>query len=166
MQKAFLQCVMTMWTFKLFRNVAQYLHLSFVFQMKVVVCSLVLPYIVWLSKGTNDWQQIFHLWKMWKIIHFSFKPAHIVTTVGRNHYYWPQLVSIVAPVSSQRFNLKGTRWCTPIKNVFKLSQHNVHIGFSLVWSYTLGFSPLWKSLCIFKTVVLVKCLSQFLQCLQ
>ena len=45
MQKAFLQCVMSMWTFKLFRNVAQHLHLSFVFQMKVVVCSLVLPYI-------------------------------------------------------------------------------------------------------------------------
>ena len=36
------------------------------------------------------------------------------------------------------------------------------MGFSLVLSYTLGFSPLWKSLGIFKTVSLVKCLSQFL----
>ena len=26
--------------------------------------------------------------------------------------YWPQLVSIVAPVWSKRFNWKGTRWCT------------------------------------------------------
>ena len=26
--------------------------------------------------------------------------------------YWPQLVSIVAPVWSKHFNWKGTRWCT------------------------------------------------------
>ena len=163
MQKAFLQCVMTMWTFKLFRHektFAQHLHLV----------ALVLPYIGKLCDSQKI-QMIDNKYFICELCGKVFTPAsnmhkHIVTTVVRNHCYWPQLVSIVAPVSSQRFNLKCTRWCTPIKNVFKLSQHNVHIGFSLVWSYTLGFSPLWKSLCIFKTVVLVKCLSQFLQCLQ
>ena len=29
----------------------------------------------------------------------------------------------------------------------------------------MDFSPLWKSLCIFKTVILMQCLSQSIQCL-
>ena len=64
---------------------------------------------------------------------------------------WPQLVLIVAPVSIGRTH-DGAH-CRTKKKVFQLCidvvstfqyEHIVHIGFSLVLSFTFGFSPLLK----------------------
>ena len=102
-----------------------------------------------------------------------FKPAQAYRHHhGEKPLFWPQLVLIVAPVSigktqdgAHKKKKSFFQVCLDVVSTFQY-EHIVHLDFSLVLSYTLGFSPLWKSLCIFKTVVLVKCLSLCLQCLQ
>ena len=86
------------WTFKLFRHektFAQHLHLV----------ALVLPYIGKLCNSQKI-QMIDNKYFICELCGKVFTPAsnmhkHIVTTVVRNHCYWPQLVSIVVPVSSK-----------------------------------------------------------------
>ena len=98
--------------------------------------------------------------------------ASISSTPWGETINWPQLVLIVAPVSIGKTkdgahsctNKKVFQVCLDVVSTFQY-EHIVHMGFSLVLSYNLGFSPLWKSLCIFKTAGLLKCLSQFLHCL-
>ena len=95
---------------------------------------------------------------MWKGIHSSFKLAQAYRHHnGEKPLFWPQLVLIVAPVHTKKVFFQV---CLDVVSTFQY-EHIVHLDFSLVLSYALGFSPLRKSLCIFKTVGLVKCLSQF-----
>ena len=86
-----------------------------------------------------------------------FTPAsnlrkHIVTTMGKT-INWPQIVIIVAPVSIGKTH-DGAHWwsnkqvfqvCLDVVSTFQY-EHIVHLGFSLVLSFTFGFSPLWKNL--------------------
>ena len=59
-----------------------------------------------------------------------------------------------ASVIRQKFSI-GSSCCFH----YKSSYHIVHMGLSLLWSYHLSLSPLWKSLRTFKTVVLFNCFS-------
>ena len=63
--------------------------------------------IVWLSKGTNDWQQIFHLWNMWKGFNSGFKPAqayrqfkrHKMVHTNKKRFFLQVCLGIVCSLS-------------------------------------------------------------------
>ena len=83
-----------------------------------------------------------------------FTPAsnlrkHIVTTMGRNHYFGPNLCWLWLQFQLERLKMVHTKKvvqvCLDVVSTFQY-EHIVHLDFSLVLSYTLGFSPLWKSL--------------------
>ena len=87
-----------------------------------------------------------------------FTPAsnlrkHIVTTMGRNHYFGPNLCWLWLQFQLERLKMVHTKKkfffqvCLDVVSTFQY-EHIVHLDFSLVLSYTVGISPLWKSWCV------------------